>query len=116
MPSRGATTAEARQRVMYRRTVPRRDDLERLSSEELHDLAVRRAAKHLDVEFFWRLLGVVPAAEAAIGRMDEAEDDVFGLLSRVDDISDSGRGELADALRPLYLEYLERHSDSVRSS
>ncbi len=101
---------------MYRRSVPRRDDLERLSSEELHDLAVRRAAKHLDLEFFWRLLATVPAAEAVIGRLDEAEDDVFGLVARVDDISDSGRGELADALRPLYLDYLERHPDAVPPS
>ncbi len=99
--------------VNYGPIVSRRDDLERLSSEELHDLAVRRAAKHLDLEFFWDLLGVVPAAEAVIGRVDEAEDDVFGLLARVDDISDSGRGELADALRPIYLDYLERHPDAA---
>ena len=90
----------------------RRDDLERLSSEDLHDLAVRRAAKHFDVDFFWRLLGAVPAAEAAIGRREEAQDDVMGLLARVDDIADSGKGELADALRPLYLDYLERHPDA----
>lgn len=92
--------------------VTRRDDLERLSSEDLHDLAVRRAAKHLDVEFFWRLLGAVPAAEGAIGRVNEANDDVVGLLARIDDISDSGKGELAQALRPLYLDYLERHPDA----
>jgi hypothetical protein len=93
--------------------VSRRDDLERLSSEDLHDLAVRRAVKHLDVEFFWRLLGAVPAAEASIGRRQEAEDDLLGLLARVDDIADSGKGELADALRPFYLDYLERHPDAT---
>ena len=37
-----------------------REDLDRLSGEQLHDLAVRRAFKHLDVKFFSTLtsLGV----------------------------------------------------------
>jgi hypothetical protein len=91
--------------------VSRREELERLSSEELHDLAVRRAVKHVDVGFFWRLLGAIPAAEAAVGRLDKAEADVGGLLARLDDISDSGKGELAEALRPLYLDYLDPSRD-----
>jgi hypothetical protein len=87
----------------------RREDLERLSSEELHDLAVRRAAKRLDVGFFWRLLGTIPTAEGIVGQVDKAESDTGSLLARLDDLSDSGKGELADALRPLYLDYLEKH-------
>jgi hypothetical protein len=39
--------------------------LEELSSAELHDLAVRRARRHLDVGFFWGLMQRLPAAEAA---------------------------------------------------
>jgi hypothetical protein len=88
----------------------RREELERLSSEELHDLAVRRAAKHLDVGFFWHLLEAMPAAESAAGKLDKAEADVGSLLARLDDLSDSGKGPVADALRPLYLDYLERHT------
>ena len=53
-----------------------RDELDRLSSRELHDRAVRRALHHLDVEFLWELLRAIPAAEA---------------------------------LRPLYLDYLVKH-------
>jgi hypothetical protein len=85
------------------------DPLERLSSGELHELAVDRAKRHLDVRFFWDLLKVVPAAEAAAGEIDEAQDDVQNLSSRLDDLTDAGRGETAEMLRPFYLDYLRRH-------
>jgi hypothetical protein len=85
------------------------DGLERLSSEELHDLAVSRAKRHLDVKFFWELLRVLPAAETAAGDFDEAEADLTTLGAHVDDVTDAGRGEVADLLRPFYLEYLREH-------
>ena len=85
------------------------DDLERLSSPELHDLAVSRAKRHLDVRFFWELMRLLPAAEAAAGELGEAEADVMKLSAHVDDVTDAGRGEVADLLRPFYLEYLRRH-------
>ena len=85
------------------------DDLERLSSKELHDLAVSYAKKHLDVRFFWQLMKLMPAAEAAAGELDEAEADVMRLSSHVDDLTQSGRGEVADMLRPFYIDYLRRH-------
>jgi hypothetical protein len=85
------------------------DQLEQLSSKELHDLAVNHARRHLDVGFFWELMRVLPAAEAAAGELDEAEADVMTLGAHVDDITDAGRGEIADLLRPFYLDYLRRH-------
>ena len=85
------------------------DDLERLSSKELHDLAVSHAKKHLNVRFFWELMRLMPAAEAAAGDLDEAELDVMRLSAHVDDITASGRGEVGDMLRPFYLDYLRRH-------
>jgi hypothetical protein len=84
------------------------DPLDRLSSAELHDLAVRHAARNLDLLFFWDLLELLPAAEAAAGELDEAAADIFTLRARVDDLSDSGRGEIAERLRPFYLDYLRR--------
>ena len=84
-------------------------DLERLSSAELHDLAVSRAKRHLDVRFFWELIRLLPAAEAAAGDLNEAESDVMKLSAHVDDVADAGRGEVADLLRPFYLQYLRRH-------
>jgi hypothetical protein len=85
------------------------DGLEQLSSKELHDRAVKRAKHHVDVKFFWELTKLVPAAEAAAGNFDEAENDVFHLSAHVDDLTDSGEGETADMLRPFYLEYLRKH-------
>lgn len=85
------------------------DPLEQLSSEELHDLAVKHARRHLDVPFFWRLLKYLPAAEAGAGELDEAEADLESLTSHVDDVTTSGRGEVGELLRPFYLEYLREH-------
>lgn len=83
--------------------------LEQLSSAELHDLAVRRARRHLDVRFFWRLMQVLPVAEAGAGQTDEADADVMQMSAHLDDVTDSGRGEVAELLRPFYLEYLQSH-------
>jgi hypothetical protein len=84
------------------------DPLEQLSSEQLHRLAIRRAVERRDLRFLWELLQVLPAAEAAAGELDKAEADVFTLRSRLDDLTDSGRRPIADALRPYYVEYLRR--------
>ncbi len=85
------------------------DALDRLSSQELHDLAVSRAKRHFDVRFFWDLIRLLPAAEAGAGERDEAENDVMRLSAHVDDVTDAGKGEVGDLMRPFYLEYLRRH-------
>ena len=85
------------------------DTLEDLPSEALHHLAVRHARRHLDVRFFWRLLERLPAAEAAAGELGETEADLTTLSAHIDDVTDAGKGEVADALRPFYLEYLREH-------
>jgi hypothetical protein len=83
--------------------------LEALSSEELHDLAVKRAKRHLDAKFFWDLMKYLPTAEAAAGEMDEAETDVLRLSAHVDDVAESGKGEVGELMRPFYMEYLAKH-------
>ena len=85
------------------------DGLDALSSEQLHDLAVSRAKRHVDVRFFWQLVETLPAAEAAVGQMDEAETNVLKLSAHVDDVAESGRGDVGEAMRPFYLDYLRRH-------
>jgi hypothetical protein len=85
------------------------DGLDALSAKELHDLAVKHALRHLDIGFFWRLMEVLPVAEAAAGQIDEAEADVLTLRAHIDDITDSGQGEVAELLRPFYLDYLRDH-------
>jgi hypothetical protein len=86
-----------------------RDELDKLSSRELHDLAVGRALRHLDVEFLWELLRAIPAAEASEGHPGEAGRDITKVSALISDAIDSGEGDVAEALRPLYLDYLSRH-------
>lgn len=84
-------------------------DLEALSSHELHDMAVRRALHHADVKFLWELLRAIPAAEAAEGEIGESEADATKVSALLADAVNSGEGEVADALRPLYIDYLTKH-------
>ena len=85
------------------------DRLDALSSKELHDRAVRYALHHLDIPFFYRLMKALPVAEAATGDIDGAEADALTLRAHIDDVTDSGQGEVAELLRPLYVEYLRGH-------
>lgn len=85
------------------------DPLDALSSKELHDLAVRYALRHLDIAFLIRLMRALPVAEAAVGEIGEAEADALTLRAHLDDLTDSGEGEVADLLRPLYIAYLREH-------
>jgi len=87
-------------------------DLETLSSRELHDMAVRRAVHHADVGFLWQLLRAIPAAEAIAGDERESEADAVKVSALLADAIGSGEGGIADALRPLYIDYLSRHPQS----
>jgi hypothetical protein len=92
--------------------VTTRDELDALSSRELHDLALRRALHHVDVEFLWELLRAIPAAEASEGHSVEAGRDITKVSVLLSDAINSGDGEIAEALRPLYLDYLVKHGTS----
>jgi hypothetical protein len=96
--------------------VPDDQALEQRSTEELHELAVRQAVARRDVGFFWRLIELLPAAEAAAGRLDKAVADVSTLRAHVDDFTDSGRGEIAELLRPYYVDYLRNAHVHARAS
>ena len=85
------------------------DQLDARSSKELHDLAVRYALRHLDIPFFVRLMQALPVAEAAAGEIDQAEADAMTLRAHIDDVTDAGRGEVAENLRPFYIDYLREH-------
>lgn len=86
-----------------------REELDALSSEELHHRALRHAAKHLDFKFVWELFEAVPAAEAATGDLGTSEADIMTATGRFNDLAEAGKGEVADALRPVYIDYLEKH-------
>jgi hypothetical protein len=86
-----------------------REELDALSSRELHDRAVHLALRRLDAGFLWDLLRELPAAEEAEGRPDLAGADVTHVSAMIADALASGKGELADGLRPIYVDYLEKH-------
>jgi hypothetical protein len=88
-----------------------RDNLEALSSRDLHDRAVHRAVRHLDVGFLWELLRAIPAAEAAEGHDDVATEDAIKVSALIADALACGEGDVAEGLRPLYISYLEEHDD-----
>ena len=87
------------------------EDLDALSSRELHDRAVHWAVHHLDLAFLWRLLKELPAGEAIANHPDHARADAVKVSSLIGDALDAGDPDVADALRPLYLDYLREHSD-----
>jgi hypothetical protein len=86
------------------------DALEELSTAELHDRAVKRAERHLDVKFFWSILQAIPAAEAARGDEGEADYDIQFSKGLIKDALHSGEGELGELLRPLFIDYLRKHA------
>jgi hypothetical protein len=88
------------------------DALDALSTEELHDRAVKRAERHLDVKFFWSLLQAIPAAETARGDQGEADFDIQFSKGLLKDALHSGEGELGELLRPLFIDYLRKHPDA----
>jgi hypothetical protein len=90
--------------------VPTRDELETLTSADLHDRATRLAWRRLDVGFVWDLLRTIPEAGAAAGDEERSETDIMRPLALLNDLIDADRGELADALRPLYVDYLVEHA------
>jgi hypothetical protein len=100
-------------RVGYARAVTDRETLEGLSAAELHDRATRLAWRRLDVAFLWHLLSTIPEARAAVGDEDRSEIDILRPLALLNDLVDADRGELAEGLRPLYIDYLVEHEKAV---
>jgi hypothetical protein len=84
------------------------EELDALSSEELHDRAVRHAKRHLNVRFFWDLLQYTPAANAEAGDTGQADSDVQRVSGQLTDAVED-RPELREAMRPLYIDYLLKH-------
>ncbi len=85
------------------------DSLDELSTHELHDRAIARAEKHVDVRFLWSLLKMIPAAESLSGDEGEADYDIQFSKGLIYDALHSGDGELGEALRPVFIDYLRKH-------
>lgn len=89
--------------------MPTFEELNRLSSRELHDRAMARAKRHLDARFFWDLLQITPAAGAAAGEVTEAEEDVEHWSLQVHNAVKAEPEDAVDGRRAFYIDYLMRH-------
>ncbi len=87
------------------------EELNRLSSQELHDRAYRYAEHHVDLGFFWNLIEVIPVAETVEGETKQAEADVIHPSQQVADAVKRDP-KLIDALRPVYIDYLQKHAEA----
>ncbi|MGZ5293505.1 MAG: hypothetical protein ACXWZU_07360 [Actinomycetota bacterium] len=88
-----------------------RDDLETLSTKELHERAIETARKRFDVGFLWQLVKALPVAEELVGDDERSKVDIVRPLALINDFMDAGEGELGEALRPMYVDYLVEHTD-----
>lgn len=88
--------------------MPTFEELNRLSSAELHHRAIETAKHRHDIAFFWHLVEYIPEAEAISGDLREADAEVERPAAWLHEFASSG-GKLDDALRPVYIDYLQHH-------
>lgn len=93
--------------------MPSIDELEKLSTKELHDRTFKLARHRLDLRFFWNLLEATPAVEAVAGHRDEAQADILSFSQLVADAVHPDTSEEADAFRPIYIDYLLEHEKAA---
>lgn len=86
-----------------------REELDVLTSKELHDRALSLARHRVDVVWMWKLLKAIPAAEASIGDMEDANMNIASTEHAIGEFMEADEGELAEALRPMYLDYILAH-------
>ena len=105
------TAGVERLRPGYAARMPTRDELDQLPTKHLHDRALQIARDRHDAGFLWQLLKLLPVAEAASGDEERSKIDILRPLALINDFFDADEGELGEALRPLYVDYLEERAD-----
>jgi hypothetical protein len=81
------------------------EDLETLSSRELHERAVDLAKAEGDIDWLWHLLRSLPAAEEQLGELDDSGLEIASLVSAINGYIRADRSA-EETLRPQYVEYL----------
>jgi hypothetical protein len=85
-------------------------DFDQTSTEELRERAVDLARRRWDVRFFWQLLRMIPAAEAAAGNEEASKASVAqasGFLYEA--LSAESDPAVHEAMRPIFIDYLKEH-------
>jgi hypothetical protein len=84
------------------------EDLETMTSADLHDRAIRSARAAGDLDWLWQLLRSIPAAEGEVGDLEDSEMDVASTVSAINGYARADR-DLPDELRSQYVDYLITH-------
>jgi hypothetical protein len=85
-----------------------RDDLETMTSGNLHDRAIGIAKAERDLDWLWHLLRSIPAAEGEVGDLEDSGMDMANTVSAINGYTRVDR-DLPDTLRSEYVDYLVEH-------
>jgi len=85
-----------------------REDLETLSSRQLHERALDLAKAEGDIDWLWHLLGSIPAAEGQLGELDDSGLDIARLITAINGYIRADRSA-EETLRLQYVDYLLEH-------
>ena len=85
-----------------------REDLETMSSRDLHERAIVTAKSERDLDWLWHVLRSIPAAEGEVGDLEDSGMDMASTVSAVNSYIRADR-DLPDTLRSQYVDYLLQH-------
>lgn len=90
-------------------TTPSVAELDQMSTEQLRELAFRRAERARDLGFFWDLIKHLRGSEdfgADDGSLGGLGESVTGLIEFADELLGRHEGSLEPLLRARYIEYV----------
>ena len=85
-----------------------REDLETMTSRDLHDRAIGIAKAEDDLDWLWHLLRSIPTAEDEVGDLEDSGMDMLSTVSAINGYTRADR-DLPGALRSQYVDYLLEH-------
>jgi hypothetical protein len=85
-----------------------REDLETLTSHQLHEQAVSLGKSGGDIDWLWQLLGSIPGIEDQLGELDDSGLDIPAIIGAINGYVRADR-TTEDTLRPQYVDYLLEH-------
>jgi len=85
-----------------------REDLETMTSRDLHDRAIGTAKAEDDLDWLWHLLRSIPRAEDEVGDLEDSGMDMLRTVSAINGYARADR-DLPDTLRLEYVDYLLEH-------
>jgi hypothetical protein len=85
-----------------------REDLETMTSRDLHDRAIGTAKAEDDLDWLWHLLRSIPAAEGEVGDLEDSGMDMVSTVSAINGYARADR-DLPGTLRSRYVDYLLEH-------